>query len=143
MENRNIMAGDERISSGCNGLKVLGGRLVFLRAAGPEAGSGTECRSREGERLDRAQRFGGVGLWEGDLRSGALWWSGGVPPLFGAAAIEAETNYARFLELVWPQDRPAVAAAVDICLKGGSIRNRASRPVARWQRSLAARARRG
>lgn len=112
------MAGDGRISPGGDGFIAPGARQVFLRAAGPGAGSGTERRSRQDERFDRAQRFGGIGLWEWDVRSGALWWSAGVPPLFGAAAIETETSYARFLELVWPQDRAAVAAAVDICLEG-------------------------
>jgi len=64
------------------------------------------------ERLRRSQIFANIGTWDLNIRSGELYWSERIAPLFGYPTGELETSYANFLAAVHPDDRQAVIDAV-------------------------------
>lgn len=72
-----------------------------------------EAALRESEaRLKRAQRIARLGGWELDLRTGALTWSDEVYRILGVSTESFTPTRATFLELVHPEDRERVQAAV-------------------------------
>lgn len=72
-----------------------------------------EAALRESEaRLKRAQRIARLGNWELDLRTGTLTWSDQVFRIFGVPEGSFTPTRAAFLELVHPEDREKVEAAV-------------------------------
>lgn len=78
-----------------------------------------EWRLRASEdRLQRSQTFANIGTWEWNMATGDLYWSDRIAPLFGYAAGELETSYENFVQAIHPDDRDAVAAAVDACVTG-------------------------
>ena len=72
----------------------------------------TERELRESERrLKEAQAMAGIGSWELDLTSGALWWSDQTYRLFERDPGGPAPTYADFLALVHPEDRQHVDQA--------------------------------
>lgn len=65
------------------------------------------------ERLRRGQLYANIGTWEWNIRSGALYWSEKIAPLFGYGEGEVETSYDNFINAVHPDDRVKVQRAVD------------------------------
>ena len=80
-----------------------------------------EAALRAGEaRLRLAQEVAGVGTWEWDAEEDAFVWSPEHHALFGLSpAAEGPRSLADFLELVHPDDRAAVRAAVQEALASG------------------------
>ena len=64
------------------------------------------------ERLRRGQLFANIGTWEWDIRSGKLFWTERIGPLFGHPEGMLTTSYESFLASVHPEDKDAVIAAV-------------------------------
>lgn len=64
------------------------------------------------DRLEEAQRVGGVGSWTWDIQTGAVTWSDNLSRLFGLDPGEVEPSFERFLQEVHPGDRDEVEAAV-------------------------------
>ncbi|MCB9700863.1 MAG: PAS domain S-box protein [Myxococcales bacterium] len=63
-------------------------------------------------RLQEASRIAGLGAWELDLISGRTWWS---PQQYALNGVEpsAPVDQERFLEIVHPDDRAGIKAALD------------------------------
>ena len=68
------------------------------------------------ERLRRGQMFANIGTWEWNIKSGDLFWTERIAPLFGYAEGDLETSYENFLAAIHPDDRRLVVDAVDACL---------------------------
>ena len=78
----------------------------------------TDLRESEGK-LEEAQRIARVGYWERDVRTGLVNWSEQSNRIFGLAPNEGPVPIARYQELVHPEDRPRIMAAVAEALAGG------------------------
>jgi PAS domain S-box-containing protein len=78
----------------------------------------TELRESE-SKLEEAQRIARVGYWERDVRTGLVNWSEQSNRIFGLAPNEGPIRIARYQELVHPDDRPRIMAAVAEALAGG------------------------
>lgn len=92
-----------------------------LRMAGTEMDISARKRAEQEleahkERLRRGQIFANVGTWDWHIRTGDLYWSERIAPLFGYAEGELETSYDNFLAAVHPDDRQAVVDAVGACV---------------------------
>jgi PAS domain S-box-containing protein len=75
-------------------------------------------RESEG-RLAEAQRIAHVGYWERDLGSNLVTWSDETLRTFGLAPGDGRIAFTRYQELIHPEDRQTVVAAVSEALRGG------------------------
>ncbi len=82
----------------------------------------TRLRASE-ERLERSQTFANIGTWDWNIKTGDLYWSERIWPLFGYKKSETKTSYDNFLIAVHPEDRQKVMMAVDKCVKSGDSYN--------------------
>ncbi|HQS57863.1 MAG: hypothetical protein B7Y56_05670 [Gallionellales bacterium 35-53-114] len=69
------------------------------------------------ERLRRGQFFANIGTWEWHIRSGDLFWTERIAPLFGYPVGELDTSYDNFLAAIHPDDRQKVTDAVNACIE--------------------------
>ncbi len=72
------------------------------------------------DRFYRGQIAANIGTWDWDIRSGELYWSEQIAPLFGYRKGELKTSYDNFLQAVHPDDRERVQRAVDACIERGT-----------------------
>ena len=70
------------------------------------------------ERLQLAQELGGVGTWDSDLETGETTWSKNLCLLSGVDE-DAEGSYESFMELVYPDDRAGLEAAMATAVANG------------------------
>lgn len=93
---------------------------VLLQNAYDDLEERIEERTRElretQESLNRAQTIAHLGNWELNLSTDKLWWSDEIFRIFGREPQEFTPSYEAFLEAVHPQDREAVAKAVESTL---------------------------
>ncbi len=75
------------------------------------------------ERLRRSQYFANVGTWDWNIKTGGLFWSERIAPLFGYSEGELETTYENFLNAVHPDDQQDVIDAVNACVENGKEYN--------------------
>jgi PAS domain S-box-containing protein len=71
------------------------------------------------ERLHRSQTFAKIGTWDWNIKTGELYWSDQIGPLFGYEEEVPETTYDNFLAAVHPDDRQRVMDAVKKCVEEG------------------------
>jgi len=69
------------------------------------------------ERLRRGQMFANIGTWDWNIRTGKLYWSERIAPLFGYPLGDLDTTYENFLNAVHPDDRQKVIDAVNACVE--------------------------
>lgn len=81
--------------------------------------SEVELRASE-ERLRRSQIYANIGTWDWNIRTGDLYWSERIGPLFGYPEGDLETSYENFLNAVHPDDRQDVLDAVQDCIENGA-----------------------
>ena len=75
---------------------------------------------RENEnKLAQAQAIAHLGYWERDLITDRLMWSSETNRVFGLSPEEDVNNFARFQELIYPEDRDMVMQAIGMALRGG------------------------
>ena len=75
---------------------------------------------RENEnKLAQAQAIAHLGYWERDLITDRLMWSSETNRVFGLSPEEDVNNFARFQELIYPEDRDMVMQAIGVALRGG------------------------
>lgn len=80
----------------------------------------TETALRESdERLRHSQVFANIGTWDWNIKTGELFWSERIAPLFGYAEGQLETTYENFIGSVHPDDRQTVTDAVTACVEQG------------------------
>ncbi|MDH5256977.1 MAG: PAS domain-containing protein [Gammaproteobacteria bacterium] len=82
----------------------------------------TAVRENE-ERLRRSQVFANIGTWDWNIRTGGLYWSDLIWPLFGYKKEQTKTTYENFLSAVHPDDRQMVIDAVNNCVENGAEYN--------------------
>jgi len=75
------------------------------------------------ERLHRSQAFANIGTWDWNIRTGELYWSERIAPLFGYKMGTLDTTYENFLAAVHPDDRDMVTKAVNDCVEKGQEYN--------------------
>jgi len=90
----------------------------------------TELRKSE-DRLHRSQLFANIGTWDWNIKTGDLYWSERIGPLFGYTEKDIETTYDNFLAAVHDDDRQMVVDAVNNCVENGANYNIEHRVV--WQ----------
>jgi len=109
-----------------NRQRTLAGDWVWIEWTGQRDGSFLYFVGRDvTDRMDRerahdrahehyveAQLLGGVGHWRRDLRTGAVTWSEGVFAAFGLDPSAFQTEYARILDHVFPDDRAVIDDAL-------------------------------
>jgi len=82
----------------------------------------TELRKMQGEliineeRLRLSQNFANIGSWDYNLKTGKVMASERTPPLFGYAERNIEVPFKNFLDVIHPEDKEKVVAAVGKCL---------------------------
>ncbi|HUR39772.1 MAG TPA: PAS domain S-box protein [Verrucomicrobiae bacterium] len=69
------------------------------------------------ERLRLALDAGQMGVWDWNVRTGVLQWSDSLEPLHGLAPGEFEGTMQHFQQLIHPDDRDGVRAAIDEALQ--------------------------
>jgi diguanylate cyclase (GGDEF)-like protein/PAS domain S-box-containing protein len=105
----------------------------------------TEAALRESEaRLGLALRASNQGLWDWDRDTGAIYFSPHWKMLIGYGEHDGPASFDDWLELIHPEDRAALSAAIDAYLRGDTsqldiehrIRHRSG--TYRWVRTRAA-----
>jgi PAS domain S-box-containing protein len=80
----------------------------------------TEEALRKSEnKLAQAQAIAHLGYWERDLDTDRIMWSNETYRVFGLSPQESVNNFARFQELIYPEDRQLVMQAIGEALQGG------------------------
>lgn len=79
----------------------------------------TSMRANE-ERLNRSQEFANIGTWDWNIKTGDLYWSERIAPLFGYETGELEHTYDNFIQSVHPEDRQLVMDSVNDCVYRGA-----------------------
>ncbi|MEE4250255.1 MAG: PAS domain-containing protein [Alcanivoracaceae bacterium] len=69
------------------------------------------------ERLRRGQVYANIGTWDWNMRSGELYWTERIAPLFGYPEGDLDTSYENFIAAVHPDDRQMVIDAVNACVE--------------------------
>jgi len=75
------------------------------------------------ERLKFAIEGAQLGLWDWNIKTGDLYWSNRIAPLFGYTEGTLETSYDNFVEAIHKDDRQPVLSAIDNCIKNGEAYN--------------------
>ncbi|RUL83099.1 hybrid sensor histidine kinase/response regulator [Tautonia sociabilis] len=110
---RPIEASSSAIRDGGSGGLVVVVRDVSERLRIEEA----ENASRK--RLRLALEAGRLGAWDWDLRTGRVAWSESSASLFSVPALAGESTFARFLELVHPEDVSVLDTAIAQSIEHG------------------------
>jgi PAS domain S-box-containing protein len=85
-----------------------------------EVGSMAADLERRDERLELVLAASATGFWEWDVQTGDLLWSETIFRQHGLDPTVGSPSYARYIETLHPDDRPAFQAAIDAALAGGS-----------------------
>lgn len=75
------------------------------------------------ERLQRSQEFANIGTWDWNIKTGELFWSDRIAPLFGYRKTVPETTYENFLSAVHKEDQQMVNDAVNNCVEHNAVYN--------------------
>ena len=71
------------------------------------------------ERLEEAQRIAHVGYWERDLETNRITWSDETYRIFGLPPQDPTIDFARFQDLIHPEDRQTMMRATAEAERGG------------------------
>ena len=91
------------------------------------------------DRLRRTQRLAGLGTWELDVASGAVYWSEETFRIAGLDPGEEPPGFDEYVDSVHPDDRAALMKALDAAGKGGDgfeLKVRHRLPGGGWNRVL-------
>ncbi len=69
------------------------------------------------ERLRRSQVFANIGTWDWNIKTGELYCSERIGPLFGYSQEQPKFSYENFLHTVHPDDRQKVVDAINACIE--------------------------
>jgi len=71
---------------------------------------------RKEERLKRSQRYSNIGTWDWHIKTGDIYWSERVMPLYGHEAGEVVIRYEDFIDKIHTDDRQTLTNAINECL---------------------------
>jgi diguanylate cyclase (GGDEF)-like protein/PAS domain S-box-containing protein len=94
-------------------LLILNGVAAWLGRAYERQGTLLEALTRSARHLGDVQRSGHIGLWEADLRSRTIVWSGHVYEITGLSIDRMGGRFGTYYQLVHEEDRPAITAWVE------------------------------
>jgi PAS domain S-box-containing protein len=89
----------------------------YLNAAARKIGWGGTSAAEA--RLNEAHRVTGLGSWEWDIAKDMVTWSDELFRIFGVTREEHTPTFPRYLEMVHPEDRDRIAAAVQTAFDTG------------------------
>jgi PAS domain S-box-containing protein len=69
------------------------------------------------ERFRRSQIAADIGSWDWDIKTGELFWSDRIAPMFGYEDGIVETSYDNFLKVIHPDDRAMVQEAIQAAIE--------------------------
>lgn len=75
------------------------------------------------ERFSRAQSYANIGTWDWNIKTGELYWSDRIAPLFGYDHVVNDASYENFLAAIHPDDRSMVEEAIANRLENGATYN--------------------
>ena len=75
------------------------------------------------ERLEVSQDFANIGTWDWNIKTGSLFWSDKIWPLFGYDKETTATTYDNFISAIHPDDKKFVSDAVNNCVMKGDKYN--------------------
>jgi len=75
--------------------------------------------SRSQMRLAKGHVFAGVGVWDWNITTGALFWSDHIWKLFGYNKVNVETSYDNFINAIHPDDKALVVQAINNSVEHG------------------------
>jgi len=78
---------------------------------------------RSEHRLSKSQIFANIGTWDWNIKTGELYWSERIAPLFGYEVGELETTYENFVNALHPDDKDQVLDAINQCIENGKEYN--------------------
>ncbi|QDT14775.1 protein kinase domain-containing protein [Alienimonas californiensis] len=120
--------------------EVDGRRVVVANARDMTVRKRQEAGLKKSEdRLRRTQRIAGLGTWELDVASGAVYWSEETFRIAGLEPADEPPGFDEYLDTVHPDDRPALLMALDAAGKGGDgfeVQVRHRLPTGGWNRVL-------
>ncbi|MES9964896.1 MAG: ATP-binding protein [Candidatus Sedimenticola sp. 20ELBAFRAG] len=96
-------------------VNVIAGFIILtlmLRKWLPSLGNELVTQSVQIEQLARAQEIAHLGDWEWNIASGELYWSDEIYRIFGLELRQFEATNELFLQVIHPDDRDGVAAAI-------------------------------
>jgi PAS domain S-box-containing protein len=99
---------------------IAGVMGLLLGARTSEARRARDAESKSAAHLALALDAAQMGTWEWDVASGAVHWSDGVARIFGLAPGDFSGGFDAYLELIHPDDRGLVKAAIDRALASAS-----------------------
>src|ERR1700754_1804867 len=70
-------------------------------------------------RLEEAQRIAHVGYWQRDLGTNLITWSDESLRIFGLWPQQGPLSFARYRQMIHPEDQQTIVAAVAEALRGG------------------------
>ena len=112
-------------------LLILNGLASWLGRAYSHQGTLLEALTRSARHLGDVQRSGHIGLWEADLRSRSILWSGHVHEITGLPLERMGGRLGTYYKLVHPEDQVAIVAWLDRFTDGDGpyeIEHRLCRP---------------
>ena len=96
---------------------LLGLALVYNFLLAKQVKSRTRQLARSERRYKMAQNAAQIGSWEWDIKNNNVYWSDNIPAMFGLQSKHFDGKYDSYLALLEPEDRHAVAEAIDNALK--------------------------
>lgn len=139
-------AGELRwISHSCRDIFDASGSALGRRATNRDISSRKEVEEEFrllNERTSIALRAGGVGVWDWDLSSGALYWDDRMYELYGLTRKGREASFDGWKEMVHPEDLARSLSELERTLRGEreyDVQFRVKTPSGeeRWLRSVA------
>jgi PAS domain S-box-containing protein len=97
------------------------GVLIGEKSPGDSHGaSGADAEATEftARRANDVEILAGLGSWTWEVSTGAVTWSDNLCRMAGVEPGTTGLDYQRFIELIHPEDRESVAAAIEAGLKG-------------------------
>ncbi|QWT19637.1 EAL domain-containing protein [Bacillus sp. NP157] len=112
-------------------LLILNGLAAWLGRAYQRQGTLLEALTRSARHLGDVQRSGHIGLWEADMRSRSILWSGHVHEITGLPAERTDVSLGTYYRLVHRDDQAALTAWLERFTHGDGpyeIEHRLCRP---------------
>jgi len=79
----------------------------------------SEALSLSEKRMRLSHQYANIGVWEWNIEKDEIYWGETIAPMFGLAKNKFDFSKKTFMNMVHPEDRQKVEAALDVCFDGG------------------------